>query len=56
MMPAVTTAERANRLPTERSMPPVMITIVMPIAMIAITAIWLAMLRRFSALRKFGQR
>ena len=36
---AAVTADNAARLPTERSMPPVMITIVMPIAMIAITAI-----------------
>ena len=43
------------RLPTERSIPPVMMTIVIPIAMIAITAIWLAMFSRFSVLRKLGQ-
>ena len=36
---AVTTAASAIRLPTERSMPPVMITIVMPTARMAITAI-----------------
>ena len=53
---AAVTADNAARLPTERSMPPVMITIVMPIAMIAITAIWLAMLSRLSRLRKVGQR
>ena len=33
------TADRASRLPTDRSMPPAMMTIVMPIAMIAMTAI-----------------
>src|SRR5690606_19971771 len=44
-MPDVATiAASAMRLPTERSMPAVMITIVMPIAMMAMTAIWLAML------------
>ena len=37
-------------------MPPVMITAVMPIAMIAITAIWLATLTRLSPRRKFGHR
>ncbi len=51
---AATTAESAMRLPTERSMPPVMITKVIPTATMAITAIWFAMLRRFSDLRKFG--
>ena len=33
------TADRAIRLPTERSIPPVMITMVIPIATMAITAI-----------------
>jgi hypothetical protein len=33
------TADNAIRLPTDRSMPPVMMTRVIPIAMIAITAI-----------------
>ena len=33
------TAERATRLPTERSMPPAMMTIVMPMAIIAIITI-----------------
>ena len=36
-------------------MPPVMMTMVMPIAMMAITTIWLATLSRLSVLRKFGQ-
>ncbi len=53
---AVTTAERASRLPTERSMPPVRMTIVIPMAMIAMTAIWLVMFSRLSAFRKLGQR
>ena len=53
---AVRTAESARRLPTDRSMPPVMMTIDMPMATMAITAIWLAMLSRFSDLRKLGQR
>ena len=51
---AVTTAERAMRLPTLKSMPPVMMTSVMPMARMAITAIWLAMLSRLSAFRKTG--
>ncbi len=53
---AAATAAKAIRLPTERSMPAVMMTIVMPIATMAMTAIWLATLRRFSARRKVGQR
>ena len=36
---AASTADSASKLPTERSMPPVMITIVMPMATMAITAI-----------------
>ncbi len=36
-------------------MPPVRMTIVMPMAMIALTAVWLATLIRFAAVRKFGQ-
>src|SRR5262245_22036663 len=40
---AETTADKATRLPTDKSMPPVMMTKVMPTAIIAITAIWLAM-------------
>ena len=50
------TADRAIRLPTDRSMPPAMMTSVMPAARMAITAIWLATLSRLSAFRKFGQR
>jgi len=50
------TADNASRLPTDKSMPPVTMTIVMPMAMMAMTAIWLAMLSRFSDFRKFGQR
>ncbi len=56
MNQAAVTAARASRLPTERSMPPVRITSVMPMARMAMTAIWLAMLSRLSAFRKFGQR
>ena len=48
------TAERAIRLPTERSMPAVMMTMVIPTANIAMTAIWFATLRRLSRLRKLG--
>ena len=50
----VTTAESAIRLPTLKSMPPVMMTIVRPMARMAMTAIWLAMLSRLSAFRKTG--
>ena len=49
-----TTADSAIRLPTDRSMPAVIITIVMPMAKMAITTIWSATLTRFSGLRKFG--
>ena len=49
-------AERATRLPTERSIPAVMMTMVMPMAMMAMTAIWLATLMRLSFLRKVGHR
>ncbi len=53
---AVTTAESATRLPTERSIPAVMMTMVMPMAMMAMTLIWLATLRRLSGRRNVGQR
>ena len=43
---AVVTAERAIRLPTLRSIPPVMMTSVMPTATTATTAIWLATFSR----------
>ena len=52
---AAHTDDSAIKLPTERSMPPVIMTIVMPMAMIALTAVWLATLIRFAAVRKFGQ-
>ena len=53
-MPA-TTDDRAIRLPTDKSMPPAMITKVIPTAMIAITAIWLATFSRLSVRRNVGQ-
>ncbi len=40
--------------PTERSIPPETITIVMPIAMIMITAVWRATLARFPDERNLG--
>ena len=39
MHQATTTADKATKLPTERSIPAVMITMVIPIAMMAMTAI-----------------
>ena len=56
MKPAASTADSAMRLPTDKSMPPVIITKVMPMATMAITAIWLAIFRRFSDFRKLGHR
>src|SRR5258708_19173836 len=53
---AVRTAERAIKLPTARSMPPVMITMVIPTAIIAITEIWSATLRRLDEERKVERR
>ena len=54
--PAASTADSAIRLPTDKSMPPVIMTKVMPMATMAITAIWLAIFRRFSDFRKLGHR
>ena len=53
---AVITAASASRLPTDRSMPAVTITIVMPMAMIAMAAFWLITFSRFCRVRKLGQR
>ncbi len=39
MSSVVTTADSAMRLPTDKSMPPVMMTMVIPAAMMAMTAI-----------------
>ena len=50
------TALSAMRLPTDRSMPPVKITTLMPAARIATTAIWLATFNRFCRVRNVGQR
>ena len=52
---AVTTAARASKLPTDKSIPAVMITIVMPIAMIATGAFWLITFSRFCRVKKLGQ-
>ena len=49
---AITEPESAISEPTERSIPPVIITNVMPIAMIPSTADWLRMLRKFFPLKK----
>ena len=56
MKVAVSTALSAMRLPTLKSMPPAMITIVMPTATIAMMAIWFAMFSKFDAFRKVGKR
>ena len=50
------TAARPIKLPTERSMPAVMITSVMPIAMIAMTDICWAMFSTFCGFKNAGQR
>ena len=55
MILAATTAERAIILPTDKSIPAVMMTIVIPIARIAITAIWLVMFLKLTGVRKTGQ-
>ena len=50
------TPEKAMRLPTERSMPAVMMIMVIPMAIMATTEICFMMLSRLSFFRKFGQR
>ena len=50
------TADRAIRLPTDRSIPPVIITMVMPIAITAMTTIRSTIASRFVRLRKSGHR
>jgi hypothetical protein len=42
--------------PTDRSMPPVRMTNVMPIAMIALIAVWPTRMIRFSRVKKEGER
>ena len=49
------TAAKAIRLPTDRSIPPAMMTSVMPIARIARMLIWWAMFNRLLSVRKGGQ-
>ena len=51
---AVMTPLKAMRLPTDRSLPAVIMTIVMPMAMMATMEICLSTLSRLSRLRKFG--
>ena len=50
------TAENAIRLPTDKSIPAVMITIVMPIAITAITTIRSTIASKLDRLRKSGHR
>jgi hypothetical protein len=47
-------AETAIREPTERSIPPLTITIVMPIAIMPMVLIPLATLNRFTGFKKYG--
>ena len=49
-----TTLAIARMEPTERSIPPDTMTIVMPIAIIVITAVWRAMAARLPRVRKTG--
>ena len=56
MVKAAITPLKAMRLPTERSMPAVMMTSVMPMAMIATTETCLRTLSKLSFFRKLGQR
>jgi hypothetical protein len=51
---AVSIEVTAIRDPTDRSMPPVIITMVWPIAMIPIVDMPLSMLNRLSCFRKYG--
>ena len=51
-----TTAARAKTEPEDRSMPPVMITIVTPMAIRPITEIWRTTLTRFLGCRNAGER
>ena len=53
---AATTPENAIRLPTDRSIPAVMMTSVIPMAMMATTEICFMMFSRLECFRKFGQR
>jgi hypothetical protein len=56
MAVVTSTALRAIRLPTDKSMPPVTITTVIPTARMATTAIWFATFNRFCRVRNVGQR
>jgi len=46
--------DNARLAPTERSIPPVMMTKVCPIAIMAMTAVCIAMVFRFNPVRKYG--
>ena len=56
MARAVITPEKAIKLPTERSIPAVMMTNVIPMAMMATTEICFITFSKLSRLRKLGQR
>ncbi len=53
---AATTAARARTDPEDRSMPPVMMTMVTPMAIRPTTEIWRTMLSRLRAVRKAGDK
>ena len=56
MISAPTTVQSASTEPTERSMPPVRMTKVMPEASTVLIAIWTKILRKFSGVAKYGRR
>ena len=56
IMLAATTADKAIILPTDKSIPAVMMTIVMPIARMAMTAIWLVIFLKFTGVRNTGHK
>ena len=51
---AVVTVDKAKSLPTERSMPAVMMTSVIPMAMMAMSAFWFSKSMRLSHVRKLN--
>ena len=55
-MVAARAPHRASTEPTDRSMPAVRMTSVMPTAMMALTEVWRSMLSRLSAVKKLGLR
>ena len=56
IMLAATTADKAIILPTDKSIPAVMMTIVMPIARMAMTAIWLVIFLKLTVVRNTGHK